>query len=154
MKRPAAVLSAAVLAPTLILVGSTVPKPAFSLFQTSDRCFACHNGPSSPAGEDVSIGLDWRPTMMANSSRDPYWQAGVRRETIDHPGSAKAIEDECATCHMPMSRFQARAAGREGEIFAPGVGAVLVVPGNGLLQASLVREERRSGQRRGLIELV
>jgi hypothetical protein len=118
MKRPAAVLFAAVLAPTLILVGRTAPKPAPSLFQTSDRCFACHNGLSSPAGEDVSIGLDWRPTMMANSSRDPYWQAGVRRETIDHPESAKAIEDECATCHMPMSRFQARAAGREGEIFA------------------------------------
>ena len=23
--------------------------------------------------------------MMANAARDPYWQATVRRETIDHP---------------------------------------------------------------------
>ena len=51
------------------------------LFQTSDRCFACHNGLSTSAGEDISIGFSWRPTMMANSARDPYWQAGVRRET-------------------------------------------------------------------------
>ena len=55
------------------------------LFQTSDRCFACHNALSHFAGEDISIGIGWRATMMANSARDPYWQAGVRRETIDHP---------------------------------------------------------------------
>jgi hypothetical protein len=56
--------------------------------------------------------------MMANSSRDPYWQAGVRREIMDHPEAADAIEDECAICHMPMSRTKARAANRHGEIFA------------------------------------
>jgi hypothetical protein len=88
------------------------------LFQTSDRCFACHNGLSTSAGEDISIGLNWRPTMMANSARDPYWQAGVRRETIDHPESKAAIEDECATCHMPMARFQSKYEGREAEVFA------------------------------------
>ena len=42
--------------------------------------------------------------MMANSSRDPYWQAGVRRETIDHPSRGRDIEDECSICHMPMAR--------------------------------------------------
>src|SRR5262245_32771285 len=57
------------------------------LFQTSDRCFACHNGLSTPAGEDISIGSSWRASMMANSARDPYWQAAVRRESIDHPES-------------------------------------------------------------------
>ena len=56
--------------------------------------------------------------MMANSARDPYWQAGVRRETIDHPTHAAAIEDECAACHMPMARHIARAAGGMGELFA------------------------------------
>ena len=60
---------------------------ALQIFQTSDRCFACHNGLSTAAGEDISIGLSWRPTMMANSARDPYWQAGVRRESMDHPES-------------------------------------------------------------------
>jgi hypothetical protein len=88
------------------------------LFQTSDRCFACHNGLSTPAGEDISIGLSWRPSIMANSARDPYWQAGVRRETIDHPSAKREIEDECSKCHMPMQRFQARYEGREGEVFS------------------------------------
>ena len=32
--------------------------------------------------------MSWRASMMANSSRDPYWQAAVRRETIDHPSAA------------------------------------------------------------------
>jgi hypothetical protein len=89
-----------------------------SRFQTSDRCIACHNGLATSAGEDVSIGFNWRATMMANSSRDPYWQAGVRRETLDHPSAAKAIEDECSVCHMPMSRYESKLAGREGEVFA------------------------------------
>ena len=40
--------------------------------------------------------------MMANSARDPYWRGSVKRETIDHPKNEKAIEDECAACHMPM----------------------------------------------------
>jgi hypothetical protein len=79
---------------------------------------ACHNGLTAPTGEDISIGFDWRPTMMANSARDPYWQAGVRRETIDHPESRAAIEDECSICHMPMVRYSAKVSGREGEIFA------------------------------------
>jgi len=56
--------------------------------------------------------------MMANSARDPYWQSGVRRETIDHPEAAKEIQDECSKCHMPMARYEANANGREGEIFA------------------------------------
>ena len=88
------------------------------LFQTSDQCAACHNGLVTPAGEDVSIASDWKSTMMAHSARDPYWQAGVRRETMDHPGAQAAIEDECSTCHMPMARTQAKAEGRTGSIFA------------------------------------
>jgi hypothetical protein len=103
-----------------------VPDPAVrlpaghpdALFATSHECVACHNGLTTPAGEDVSIGVSWRASMMANSSRDPYWQAGVRREIIDHPSAAADIEDECAICHMPMSRTRARAANRPGEIFA------------------------------------
>jgi formate-dependent nitrite reductase cytochrome c552 subunit len=89
-----------------------------SLFTTSDNCIACHNVLVTPEGEDVSIGASWRSTMMANSARDPYWQAGVRRETLDHPMHAAAIEDECAECHMPMSTQIARASGGKGEVFA------------------------------------
>jgi hypothetical protein len=88
------------------------------IFQTSDRCVACHNGLVSPSGRDVSIGFDWRATIMANSSRDPYWQASVRRESIDHPESQSEVEDECTICHMPMTRYEAKLEGRKGEFFS------------------------------------
>ena len=88
------------------------------LFEASDRCFACHNGLSTAGGEDISIGFSWRPTMMANSARDPYWQAGVRRETIDHAVAKPEIENECSKCHMPMASYQSRYEGKEGEVFA------------------------------------
>jgi hypothetical protein len=87
-------------------------------FQTSDRCLACHNGILSSSGEDVSIGFAWRSSMMANSSRDPYWQGSVRRESIDHPESQAAIEDECSVCHMPIPRYEAKVEGRKGQIFS------------------------------------
>lgn len=88
------------------------------LFKTAGNCMPCHNSLISPSGEDVSIGLSWRASMMANSSRDPYWQASVRRETIDHPAATADIEDECSICHMPMARATAHANGRKGRVFA------------------------------------
>src|SRR5689334_2529499 len=86
-------------------------------FQTSDRCVACHNGMKTKAGEDFSIGIDWRASIMANSSRDPYWQGSVRRETIDHPESTGEVQDTCARCHMPMERYAAKVQGRKAEVF-------------------------------------
>jgi hypothetical protein len=97
--------------------GARFSKAFGSHFQTSDRCVACHNGLSTPVGEDISIGIAWRTSMMANSGRDPYWISGVRRETIDHPSAAAAIQDECTICHMPMMRYESKLAGREGEAF-------------------------------------
>ena len=88
-----------------------------SLFTHSENCVACHNNLMTAAGEDVSIGSTWRSTMMANSARDPYWQAGVRRESIDHPTHSADIQDECAACHMPMTTRIQRAAGGKGEVF-------------------------------------
>ena len=99
--------------PTTIPAGHTD-----ALFLTSHDCLACHNGLTTPTGEDVSIGVSWRASMMANSARDPYWHAAVRRETIDHPSAAREIEEECSICHMPMSRTKARAAGQPSRIFA------------------------------------
>lgn len=87
-------------------------------FQTSERCVACHNGLTTSAGEDISIGIAWRTSMMGNAGRDPYWMAGVRREITDHAVASQAIQDECAICHMPMMRYEARVAGGEGEVFA------------------------------------
>src|SRR5262245_14519380 len=87
-------------------------------FETSDRCVACHNGMTTPTGEDISIGVDWRTSMMANAGRDPYWMAAVRREMIDHPLASTLIQDECSICHMPMMRYEAKLAGGLGDAFA------------------------------------
>jgi mono/diheme cytochrome c family protein len=71
------------------------------------------------------------PTDTAKANRAVYWRTAfgkslnqgmglgrIRRETIDHPESRAAIEDECSICHMPMARFQAKVAGHEGQVFA------------------------------------
>ena len=89
-----------------------------TVFLTSDRCVACHNGLKTRAGEDISIGFDWRASIMANSSRDPYWQASVRRESIDHPESKQDIEDTCTICHMPAVRMTDRSAGHHTDLFS------------------------------------
>ena len=102
----------------VLAAAAKAPSALPSLFFTSDRCVACHNGLVTPQGEDISFGTSWRPTMMANSARDPYWQASVRRETIVHASARPAIENECAACHMPMARLEAKTAGRQAEVFA------------------------------------
>jgi len=89
-----------------------------ALFQTSAHCMACHNNLRAPDGTDISIGTTWRASMMANSSRDPYWQAGVRREVTDHPAAQAAIEEKCSTCHMPMAHFTSNARGEPAEVFS------------------------------------
>ena len=97
---------------------SIQPKKNEPQFQTSDRCLACHNSLVSASGSDVSIGFHWRASIMANSSRDPYWQASSRREVIDHPEAQSHIEDECSVCHMPITRYESKLRGKTGEIFA------------------------------------
>jgi hypothetical protein len=87
------------------------------LFHTADQCMACHNQLTASSGEDVSIGFDWRSSMMGNSGRDPYWMASVRRETLDHSGLVDAIEDKCSICHLAMARAQSVADGGQGRIF-------------------------------------
>jgi hypothetical protein len=120
--RRLAIGASAVAAAALFVVATVgiraASHPPIPEFQTSDRCVACHNGLLTPSGEDVSIGFDWRASMMANSSRDPYWQASVRRESIDHPESTAAIEDECSICHMPIPRYHAKLRGEHGRVFA------------------------------------
>jgi hypothetical protein len=72
------------------------------------------------AGNDVSTDTFWRTSMMANAARDPYWRASVQAEVLSNPGLQAAIEDKCATCHMPMARFTAVAGGGEAAILGDG----------------------------------
>ena len=102
-----------------------------AMFAPPDDCVACHNNLVAPSGEDVSIGASWRGTMMANSARDPYVLASVRREMLDHQGLSSEIEDECATCHAPAAQKIAHAGGGKARIFehvvnaAAGTGSAL-----------------------------
>ena len=92
-------------------------EPVGELFMTSDRCLACHNGILSATGHDASIGANWQASMMTHASRDPYWQAAVRRECLEHPTAKAAIQNECSACHMPMSRYHAKANGKLSVVF-------------------------------------
>lgn len=82
-----------------------------SRFSGSGNCALCHSSLRDDAGNDVSIDAHWSSTMMANSAKDPLWQAKVSSEIARNPDLSKVIEDKCATCHMPMSRIQAKADG-------------------------------------------
>ena len=62
----------------------------------------------------MSIGTTWRASMMAHSARDPYWQAGVRREVTDHPQRAGGDRERmlaAATCRWRTLKRSAEAGG-------------------------------------------
>lgn len=113
----------------LLSAGGTAQRPPPAptpfnppLFQSATQCMVCHNGLTTPTGEDISFGSTWSASMMAHAARDPYWQAAVRRETIDHPTAQAAIEQECSKCHMPMASVESRRAGTPQSVFAHTVG--------------------------------
>ena len=99
--------------------GAQIPGPQASPqdFRTSDGCSNCHSNLKTAKGEDASIALEWSASIMANSARDPYWQGSVRREALDHPESSVAIQNECASCHMPLQSLQDKELKHSTEIF-------------------------------------
>ena len=90
-----------------------------AMFAVSSECLACHNNLVAPDGEDVSIGASWRGSIMANSARDPYVLASVRRETLDHPSHGAEIQNECATCHLPAAQKTTQVGGGYARVFWP-----------------------------------
>lgn len=81
-----------------------LPTERGEYFAASGVCANCHKNMADAEGMDVSIDTFWRGTMMANSSRDPYWQASVRAEVLNNPEYDSIIQDKCTTCHTPMAR--------------------------------------------------
>lgn len=104
-----------------------------SHFAGSGVCADCHSGLTDSQGNDVSIDSDWRSSMMANSSKDPLWQAKMQSETLRHPALKSVIENKCSTCHMPMARTQATFDGTEVKIQGDG----FLSSGNGLHAAAM-----------------
>jgi len=123
--------------------------PPAQIFVTSDVCLACHNNLVTESGLDVSIGSNWQSSLMAHSSRDPYWQASVRRETLAHPSAKDSIEDECSACHMPMARYGSKIRNRHGSVFvylpilpARGAASQLAADGVSCAMCHQIREDK------------
>lgn len=97
---------------TSTLIAQTpLPFHNTSMFTTSGNCAMCHTGTGTvltQSGVDVSPPTHWRSTMMANSSKDPLWQAMVSEETHEFPAMKDAIENICTRCHAPMGNTQAK----------------------------------------------
>ena len=95
-------------------------------FSTSGECAYCHTGMSDATGTDISIDSAWRSSMMANSTRDPYYRASVRSETLAYPEHQTAIEKKCSICHIGMAYHTAENSGQ----------SIQMLPGQGFLDPS------------------
>ncbi len=100
-----------------------LPTDNLELFAGAGVCSACHTNTIDAGGNDVSFDTLWRSGVMANAARDPYWQATVSGEVALAPDLKDVIEDKCATCHMPMARFEATTQGNPTNIFGVGFDA-------------------------------
>ncbi len=89
-------------------------------FSASGACAPCHTSMTDDSGTDVSLDSAWRSAMMANAARDPYWLASLSAELAAHPDLQATIEDNCATCHMPMARFTSAAQGSLATVLGEG----------------------------------
>ena len=89
----------------------------------SGVCSVCHDAdelsvPSdSGVDKNVSLNLAWRTSMMANSTRDPYWHAVVAWELDEHPLHENEINDTCTVCHAPMANDYAKKEGLDLRVF-------------------------------------
>jgi len=87
-----------------------LPRVRGSFFSTSGECAYCHTGMRDDTGKDVSIDSAWRSSMMANSTRDPYYRASVRSEVVNNPEHQAVIEKKCSICHIGMAYHTAEQA--------------------------------------------
>jgi len=65
-------------------------------FTGSGRCAECHDDLTDTQGKDISIVENWSSSMMANSTRDPYWRAKVASELHRNPN----LSDEIPFCFL------------------------------------------------------
>lgn len=83
------------------------------IFQTAGVCKGCHGldprgiANVDSSGNDINVQDDWAASMMALSSKDPYWRAKVAHEVYLLPDAKDLIETTCIQCHAPMGHYQA-----------------------------------------------
>lgn len=68
------------------------------IFTTPETCAECHK----------IFYEDWGQTMHSNAAKDPYFVAKLSAEVR---GDGSFIEEECAKCHTPSAKIQAKLEG-------------------------------------------
>ena len=89
-------------------------------FSGSGNCTSCHNNLTDATASDVSIESDWSTSMMANSTRDPFWRAKVASEIRRNPDLKSVLDDKCSRCHAPIANVEAAYEGSPVELFGNG----------------------------------
>ncbi|MEJ2449855.1 MAG: multiheme c-type cytochrome [Gammaproteobacteria bacterium] len=89
-------------------------------FSGSNNCATCHNQLTDSSSTDVSIQSDWSTSMMANSTRDPFWRAKVASEIRRNPALKSVLDSKCSRCHAPMANVEAGYEGSSIELFGKG----------------------------------
>ncbi len=102
------------------MMGTTLTTFQTADFAGSGVCAFCHSGLRDSGGNDVSIDAHWRSTMMANSGKDPLWQAKISSEVHRNPALKSVIEEKCSRCHMGMARYQALTDGSPVQVLGSG----------------------------------
>ncbi|MEY3051277.1 MAG: hypothetical protein RLY31_1062 [Bacteroidota bacterium] len=134
-------------AASALLTDTLLPIGYNHLFAGSGTCQQCHGldtlGIASvdADGHDVNVVDDWRATLMANSARDPFWQATVTHEVSLHPQHQAAIEDKCTACHAPMGHFNAKHLGASHYLLADAMQDALAMDGVSCLACHQQRQE-------------
>ena len=109
-----------------LLPGLNTYEPAFEgeHHSGSAECASCHTDPSMAVSteirgvtRDVSIGTAWETSVMALSTRDPYWHAVVASELDHFPMLEDEINDECLVCHAPTAHDLANKEGLDLRLF-------------------------------------
>ncbi|MBT8134515.1 MAG: hypothetical protein KJO03_08390 [Gammaproteobacteria bacterium] len=89
-----------------------------SHFSGSGNCVSCHDGLTDTSGDDVSIVKDWGASMMANSTKDPLWQAKMATELERNSHLSSVITDTCTRCHAPITNYEiTEVQGKQFEVF-------------------------------------
>ncbi len=88
-------------------------------YSGSGNCSFCHDALTDGVN-DISIVSTWSTSMMANATRDPYWQAKVASELKRNPQLTDFINDACSRCHAPMANDSAIKDDIEPQIFGLG----------------------------------
>jgi len=128
------------LAVTGLMARATLPAAPLASFETplfsgAGNCAFCHDPwnmeQAGQSGQAAILALDWRATMMAHAFKDPLWRAVMEAEVKDHPQLKSFIENKCQTCHAPLARTQAAAAGTNELAFANALPSPLAGEGVG-----------------------